>query len=44
MKKLTVLAVISVTTLIVLRKFGIQTEILVVDNWVDSVMVMLRMS
>jgi hypothetical protein len=43
MQKLTVLAIISVTTLIVLRTFGIQTEILVVDNWVDSVMTMLRM-
>jgi hypothetical protein len=44
MKKLTVLSIFSIAALVVLRKFGIQTEILFVDNWVDSVMTMLQVS
>jgi hypothetical protein len=38
MKKLFLLGIISVGSLVILRQFGIRTEILMVDAWVDSLM------
>jgi len=44
MKTLLMLSIISVTSLIILRTFGIHTEIVIVDKWVDAVMTVLRMA
>lgn len=41
MKKLLLLGIISVASLVILRTFGIRTEILIVDAWVDSLLAIL---
>jgi hypothetical protein len=41
MKKLLLLGVISVFSLVLLRIFGIRTEILMVDAWVESLLAIL---
>lgn len=41
MKKVLLLGVISATSLVVLRIFGVRTEILVLDIWVDKVLAIL---
>lgn len=38
MKKLLLAGIIAVGSLVVLRTFGIRTEILMVDAWVDSLL------
>jgi hypothetical protein len=42
MKKVLVLGIVSATSLLVLRAFGIRTEILILDSWVDSVLAILN--
>lgn len=41
MKKMLLLGMISVGSLVVLRTFGIRTEILMVDAWVESLLAIL---